>query len=73
MIAYAALAAMQEPGFVAGVRANRDVARRLTADPNAGTFEVPNLALNQVSRDRFGDRVSLLQSVDHFPALFDDP
>jgi hypothetical protein len=35
MIAYAALAAMQEPSFVAAVRANRDVARRLGADPNA--------------------------------------
>ena len=34
MIAYAALAAMQEPGFVAAVRAHREVARRLTADPN---------------------------------------
>lgn len=35
MIAYAALAALQEPGFVAAVRANRDAARRLAADPNA--------------------------------------
>jgi hypothetical protein len=36
MIAYAALAAMQEPSFVAGVRAKgRDVARRLAADPGA--------------------------------------
>jgi len=38
MVAYAALAALQEPGFVAGVRrAGRggDLARRLTADPSA--------------------------------------
>lgn len=35
MIAYAALAAVQEPGFVAAVRANRDVARRVASDPNA--------------------------------------
>ncbi|WP_296596924.1 hypothetical protein [Phenylobacterium sp.] len=34
MIAYAALAAMQEPSFVAGVKAKgRDVSRRLTTDP----------------------------------------
>ena len=36
MIAYAALAAMQEPGFVAGVRAKGStLARRLAADPDA--------------------------------------
>jgi hypothetical protein len=37
MIAYAALAAMQEPGFVAAVRHSdrRDLARRLAADPHA--------------------------------------
>jgi hypothetical protein len=37
MIAYAALAAMQEPGFVAGVRkaGGRDLARRLSTDPDA--------------------------------------
>ncbi|MBX3484278.1 hypothetical protein [Phenylobacterium sp.] len=35
MIAYAALAAMQEPGFVAAVRADRGAARRIAADPNA--------------------------------------
>lgn len=37
MIAYAALAAMQEPGFVAGVQRadRRDLARRLAADPDA--------------------------------------
>lgn len=38
MVAYAALAALQEPGFVAGVqRAGRsgDLTRRLTADPSA--------------------------------------
>lgn len=36
MIAYAALAALQEPAFVAGVRAKgRDVARRLATDPGA--------------------------------------
>ena len=36
MIAYAALAAMQEPGFVAGVRAKGSaLARRLAADPEA--------------------------------------
>lgn len=37
MIAFAALAAMQEPGFVAGVRrlGARDLARRLAADPDA--------------------------------------
>jgi hypothetical protein len=36
----------------------------VTADPSAGTFEVPNLSLNQVSRERFSDRVSLLQNID---------
>ena len=38
MIAYAAMAALQEPRFVAGVRAERDrgeLARRLAADPRA--------------------------------------
>lgn len=36
MIAYAALAAMQEPAFVAGVKAKgRDVSRRLAGDPEA--------------------------------------
>jgi hypothetical protein len=38
MIAYAAMAALQEPRFVAAVRAERDrgeLARRLTADPQA--------------------------------------
>lgn len=36
MIAYAALAALQEPAFVAGVRAHgRDLARRLATDPDA--------------------------------------
>lgn len=36
MIAFAALAAMQEPSFVAGVRAKgRDVSRRLAVDPDA--------------------------------------
>jgi hypothetical protein len=35
MIAYAALAAMQEPAFVAGVRAHRDGVRRVAADPDA--------------------------------------
>jgi hypothetical protein len=36
MIAYAALAAMQEPGFVAGIRAKGSaLARRLAADPDA--------------------------------------
>ena len=37
LIAYAAMAAMQEPRFVAGVRADRDrgdLARRLSANPN---------------------------------------
>ena len=41
MIAYAALAAMQEPAFVAGVRAKgRDVSRRLATDPDAA-LELP--------------------------------
>ena len=38
MIAYAAMAALQEPRFVAGVRAGRDrgeLARRLAANPQA--------------------------------------
>jgi hypothetical protein len=36
MIAYAALAALQEPGFVAGVRTNgREVGRRLAVNPDA--------------------------------------
>ena len=37
MIAYGAMAALQEPGFVAGVRkvGGRDLARRLAADPDA--------------------------------------
>jgi hypothetical protein len=37
MIAYAAMAAMQEPSFVAGVRraGGRDLARRLAVDPDA--------------------------------------
>jgi hypothetical protein len=36
MIAYAAMAALQEPSFVAGVRAKgRDVSRRLPTDPDA--------------------------------------
>lgn len=36
MVAYAALAAMQEPAFVAGVRAKgRDASRRIAADPYA--------------------------------------
>lgn len=37
MIAYAAMAALQEPGFVAGVRkaGGRDLARRLAANPDA--------------------------------------
>ncbi|MFZ5719323.1 MAG: hypothetical protein ACOY5Y_07650 [Pseudomonadota bacterium] len=36
MVAYAALAALQEPAFVAGVRARgRDQARRIAADPGA--------------------------------------
>ncbi|OHB30211.1 MAG: hypothetical protein A2790_05205 [Phenylobacterium sp. RIFCSPHIGHO2_01_FULL_69_31] len=41
MIAYAALAAMQEPAFVAGVRAKgRDVSRRLATDP-AAALDLP--------------------------------
>lgn len=42
MIAFAALAAMQEPAFVAGVRRldARDLARRLAADPDAA-FDLP--------------------------------
>lgn len=41
MIAYAALAAMQEPAFVAGVRSRgREVSRRLPADPEAA-LELP--------------------------------
>ncbi|MBL8774037.1 MAG: hypothetical protein JNK30_21805 [Phenylobacterium sp.] len=35
MIAYAALAALQEPGFVAAVRADRDLGRRIAAAPEA--------------------------------------
>jgi hypothetical protein len=41
MVAYAALAALQEPRFVAAVRADRsDLARRLAADPRVA-FEIP--------------------------------
>lgn len=41
MIAYAALAAMQEPAFVAGVKAKgRDVSRRLATDP-AAALDLP--------------------------------
>lgn len=41
MIAYAAMAALQEPRFVQGVRAGgRDLGRRLAADPNAA-LDVP--------------------------------
>jgi hypothetical protein len=43
MIAYAAMAALQEPRFVAAVRADRDrgeLARRLTADP-ASALSIP--------------------------------
>ena len=41
MVAYAALAALQEPRFVAAVKADRsDLARRLTADPRAA-LQIP--------------------------------
>jgi len=53
MIAYAALAAMQEPRFVAAVRAERDrgeLARRLTADPRT--------ALGLPGGDQAGARAS---------------
>ena len=41
MVAYAALAALQEPRFVAAVKADRsDLARRLAADPRAA-LEIP--------------------------------
>jgi len=44
MIAYAALAALQEPSFVAGVRAKgREVSRRLPADPDAA-MDLPGAA-----------------------------
>ncbi len=45
MIAYAAMAALQEPAFVAGVRkaGGRDLARRLAANPDAA-LELPGAA-----------------------------
>lgn len=45
MIAYAALAALQEPAFVAGVKkaGGRDLARRLAANPEAA-FDLPGAA-----------------------------
>lgn len=37
----------------------------VTADPNAETFQVPNLALQDVTADRFSERRSLLRQFDH--------
>ncbi|MBI3863610.1 MAG: DUF1501 domain-containing protein, partial [Planctomycetia bacterium] len=37
----------------------------VSADPNADNFQVPNLALNNVTQGRFGDRMALLSQFDH--------
>src|SRR5262245_49159352 len=37
----------------------------VSADPNAGNFQVANLELNTVSRDRFSQRRELLSQFDH--------
>jgi hypothetical protein len=37
----------------------------VAADPNADAFQVPNLSLNDVTRGRFSDRMTLLSQFDH--------
>jgi hypothetical protein len=37
----------------------------VAADPNAENFQVPNLALNDVTQSRFSERMTLLAQIDH--------
>jgi hypothetical protein len=38
----------------------------VAADPNAADFQVPNLALNEITRPRFAERLDLLARFDQF-------
>jgi hypothetical protein len=44
----------------------------VSADPNSRQFTVPNLALDRVSKPRFGERLDLLEQFDHYRKSIDE-
>lgn len=44
----------------------------VSADPNGAQFTVPNLALDRISKPRFGERLALLEHFDRYRSSIDE-